>query len=194
MLTSQYIIILSYYCSVPKPLDTMEPNTKDETPKRDEEFNQAVEELKLAVGEWIEQVPTDQKQEWLRHIHGRYSDKFLNDNNKIWIIGSILIPASLAGLLTLKDLTIYTAIPLAAGSILLMWFWNEFADHHRAFQTKSEAVVKAIELYSGLQILKLKVGATKPHNVQKLRKFLTIGVAVIWLCVVFLTGIKSSLP
>jgi hypothetical protein len=83
-------------------------------------------------------------------LYTQYSAKFINDNNKIWATGTIFIPLSLAGLLYLKDMTLYNTCLLGIGSFALMLLWVLVEESHRAFQNKSQAVTEAIERHIGL--------------------------------------------
>jgi hypothetical protein len=72
---------------------------------------------------------------------------YLSDNNRIWTMGSIILPVALASAAILPSTAAKGGqiLILGSASTLLVAAWNLFADHHRAFQTKSLAWMEAIE-------------------------------------------------
>jgi|GEM_PF-4250374 len=123
---------------------------------------------------------------WLQVIYEQRTQRFINDNNKIWTTGSIFIPLSLAGLAGFKDLTPASITLLGVGSVLLMFFWVLIADNHRAFQTKSHAITEAIEAHIGIDCGHAKLG--KPTYLKKLhflsapyaRYSMLLAVLAVW--------------
>ena len=91
--------------------------------------------------------------EWLRTLHRDYSNRFLSDNDRIWTVGSILIPVSVAGyaaLVTIENPRLWHVLILALGSISLLFIWEKIADRHREFQRKWNTWLRAIECTIGL--------------------------------------------
>jgi len=179
----------------------MEAASKN-SPKRD---LSECEQFKLALIPHLEnsikKMPESQRHEWLRLLHARYSDRFTRDNDRIWTIANIFIPLSLAGLVSLKEATVGSTILLGFGSIGLIYFWMLFAENHRAFQNKSQAVVDAIESYIGLDIPNIgpqkgpKLDANpviKKWPVNKMRWRMLRYIIVIWLLAIAFAILKAS--
>ncbi len=60
----------------------------------DEKFKQEVAKKVKAIKTMIEnqRKQAADPNEWLRTLHQHYSNRFLSDNERIWTVGSILIP------------------------------------------------------------------------------------------------------
>lgn len=147
--------------------------------------------------EQIEKMDADQRKIWLPIFYDRYTERFFKDNEKIWSVGSIFIPLSLAGLIYLKDMSFINTCLLAIGSIGLILFWVLIAENFRAYQHKSQVVCRSIEVYNGLTITRRKVN---PHfSIKKIEihdvRWLTLwGIIFVWSLAVFfsfLTEIKK---
>ncbi|MBE9584029.1 hypothetical protein IM792_06170 [Mucilaginibacter sp. JRF] len=135
------------------------------------------------LSDFLEFVPAEEHHNWLRQLHSHYSEKFLQDNNRIWSTASILIPLSLAGLATVKDAPPLSVIPIALASISLMLFWVIFAEHHRAFQNRSSAYIQAIERHIHIHFVPGKADGhpiTKIGNVQTIRWAMFYLIVLIW--------------
>jgi hypothetical protein len=92
--------------------------------------------------------PTAAADEWLRRMHSAYMDRFLADNQRIWMTASIFVPLSLtpfAVLFSIKEPRSVHVIVLAGVSLTLLGFWSLVARRHRAFQAQSLTTVIAIE-------------------------------------------------
>jgi hypothetical protein len=159
-----------------------------------EEMDRLQEKLHVKIQESIVKIQDEhEKNEWLRHLHTRYSERFLKDNDRIWAIGNIFIPISLAGLVYLPNATIYTVVPLGLASMAVIFFWIMFAENHRAFQNYHISVVKAIEKTVGLDIKGGKVGGLKiidNFSVQRLRWFMFYFVVIVWISAIILVVVK----
>lgn len=84
---------------------------------------------------------------WLQTLHQHYSNRFSEDNEKIWTAGSIMIPVSLAAIAAyvgLENPTKWDGVLLGAGSTILLGLWVLIAENHRRFQDKSKAWLDAI--------------------------------------------------
>ena len=89
----------------------------------------------------------------LWHIYDARLRRHLADNNRIWITGALLLPASVAGIAVLGAVshpTLADRILIGSGSVTIVVVWNLFADLSRGFQARSEAWMTAIERYLGL--------------------------------------------
>lgn len=139
---------------------------------------------------------SDQHYELLRAVYEQRNQRFINDNNKIWTVGSIFIPLSMAGLTAFKDVDFASTVLLGIASTMLMGFWVIIAENHRAFQSKSHAVVQAIERHIGLELGTAKLDEPKLlrmpwFRVPTARWFMLLMVAGIWTAA---SVIKSSPP
>jgi hypothetical protein len=102
----------------------------------------------IAPGSPPENTAAELSDEWARHLHASYLNRFISDNNRIWSTASIFIPLSLAAfpaLFSLKSPTVPDAIVLAAVSTILLFFWFAVAERHRTFQDHYIRTVIAIE-------------------------------------------------
>lgn len=134
-----------------------------------------------------------ERNDWLRHLHSRYSERFMKDNDRIWTIGNIFIPLSLVGLAGLHQATVYTVLPIAIASIALMFFWLMFAENHRAAQNYSLAIVKAIEIFINLDLKSGKIDGmniTNKFSVRSIRWKMFWFVVIVWISAVALVCIK----
>jgi hypothetical protein len=130
--------------------------------------------------------PREENNEWLKLLYQQYTQRFINDNNKIWTVNTIFIPLCLAGLLSIKDLSPFNTALLGAGSIMLMWFWVIVAESHRAFQNRSQAIVEEIERHINFDIdwgpkLDPHKSILPPsRSVQRIRWNMLYAVIIIW--------------
>jgi hypothetical protein len=135
----------------------------------------------------------------LLHVYDARLQRYLSDNNRIWTTGALLIPLSLAGVALLSARahpTIPQRIVVGAGSVLLILVWNIFADHHRGFQSRSEAWITAIEHHLGLPEIKGTNKAQMPRwstlwpleTVQRTRWLLFWAILGYWIAAVFSFG------
>lgn len=74
---------------------------------------------------------------------------FLNDNNRIWSTGALLVPLSLAPFLALTQ---FDGRPedehfvlLGVASVFLMAFWLLISERHRRYQIRSYDEMRAME-------------------------------------------------
>jgi hypothetical protein len=117
--------------------------------------------IQIGEGEDIiwNSVKTLPKEE-LALLYAQYVARFLSDNGRIWVTGSIMIPLGLSGfalISTIKDPTLWRLVPVAIVSTAIILIWNWIADHHRAFQDRSMAWIVAIE-----KVLIERSGASYP--------------------------------
>lgn len=135
--------------------------------------------------------PREGNTDWLKLLYEQYTQRFINDNNKIWAVGTIFIPLCLAGLLSVSSLSLFNTALLGAGSIMLMWFWVVVAESHRAFQNRSQAIVEEIERHINFDIAwgaKLdphKSIVPPSRSVQKIRWKMYHAVIIIWVSAFF---------
>ncbi len=135
---------------------------------------------------------------WLEILYQHYSERFTEDNNKIWTTASILIPISLAGfgaVATINQPSITQVVILMFASIALFTIWLVIAENHRAFQQKNQAWVVAIERIIGVED---RTGAkiltnflnkllTKKFGVQTAYWILYLGILICWVIILILT-------
>jgi hypothetical protein len=119
---------------------------------------------------------------------------YLSDNNRIWNMGSIILPVAFASAAILPSTNAKggQVIILGVASTLLVAVWNVFSDHHRAFQTKSMAWMEAIERTLGVEdagppkaelprAVDAKLPLVGKLNVRRIRWTLAVLTAVYWL-------------
>ncbi len=119
-----------------------------------------VDESTALIRDSVRSLP----QEEMSLLYSQYVARFLSDNSRIWITGSIMIPLGLSGfalLSTMREPTFWRLIPIAIVSIAIILIWNWIADHHRAFQDRSMAWIVAIE-----QLLIERSGQTYPRFIK----------------------------
>lgn len=160
----------------------------------------AVDPIVEKLREQLRKLETAERDEWLRLLYDRYTERFMKDNDRIWSTGAIMIPLSLGGfvaLATIQVVTVAHVLSLALASIALMLFWEVTAENHRAFQQKSEKWIKAIEEEIGLT----DTGGPKAdaHRIAKLRvqavRWYLFGFTVLcWLIVGFLFALGYFPP
>jgi hypothetical protein len=131
-----------------------------------------------------------ERDEWLRILHERYSERFLKDNDRIWTVTSIFIPLSLAGLSSLKDGSFMSIFLLGIGSIGLMRFWFIVCEKHRFFQEKSEDVVRAIEIRIGLDT---SYPSSKP-SIKQARIYMHWFIIILWVSAIGWAAYKEWHP
>lgn len=139
---------------------------------------------------------------WLHIVYQHYAERFQKDNEKIWTIGAIFIPLSLAGLTVLKDVSFAQTVLLAVGSTMLMQFWVWIAENHRGFQNKSQAIVQAIEQNFGLKFSEVEGkkiqekldshDSVRGFSVQASRWRMLSAVRAVWLGAVLLAGLRPT--
>lgn len=112
--------------------------------------------------------------DWLKTLYLRYAEKFARDNERIWTTAAIFIPLSLSGLAFLKDASFIRIVLLAIGSIKLMEFWVNIAENHRAFQNKSQAILKAVEERYALNFN--RIGGTDYFEKMDCHRFITMNI------------------
>ncbi|UOR06880.1 hypothetical protein MUN82_07205 [Hymenobacter aerilatus] len=142
----------------------------------------------LQLREWLQQPNT--QDEWVKKLYDSYTNRFINDNNKIWSTGNIFIPLSLAGLFKLHEMNQTETWLVGIGSVILMLFWVLVAESHRAFQNKAREVANQIER----EYLQLAVGPPNPHRllttfrfltVQNIRWAMLVGIVIIWAVAIY---------
>ena len=167
------------------------------TQKNPDEFERTVQDLKAKLKESLVDGSAYeglQRDEWLRTLYESYTERFLSDNSRIWITGSIMIPLSLAAFAALPTIScpkFIHLLTLAIASSAVMISWLVIAENHRAFQEKSRAWIVAIEETLGLE----KTGGPKirgnilnriltfPAAVQIMRWGLAGAVVIAWILV-----------
>lgn len=71
---------------------------------------------------------------WLQNLYQYYLNRFLSDNSRIWLTGSIFIPLSLAGFAVVVGLECPRwpqVVVLMFVSITLIIIWLVIAENHR---------------------------------------------------------------
>jgi hypothetical protein len=128
----------------------------------------------------------------LHLLYQQYTARFLSDNNRIWLTGSIMIPLALSGFAlvpTIQHPSFMRLLPVAIVSVTILLVWNAISDHHRQFQDKSMAWMLAIE-----ELLIERGGRTHPGlvkvgrprlSVRTWRWLLLVVVGIAWLIVLF---------
>ncbi|HSH62388.1 MAG TPA: hypothetical protein VK988_22610 [Acidimicrobiales bacterium] len=136
-------------------------------------------------------------------LHQSFAVRFTADNAGIWSTGSIFVPASYAVpaiYLTSGDQTWAAFAVLSALSTLLIASWLVIAENHRAFQQRSDAIMRAIELVLELEFGKPKVVDSKDRiaqvvlggnsktmekklRVRAVRRSLVVILSIIWLLI-----------
>jgi hypothetical protein len=128
---------------------------------------------------------------WLQKLYDRKSERFLQDNERIWRTGAIFIPASVAGLTvvpTAMEKAPFVVVPVGLVSIGIMYLWIAIAEHHRDFQTTHHAWIDAIQVKLGISDPPPSKTRTSsglrsrlfPATVQAARKRLAALVYWIW--------------
>lgn len=156
-------------------------------------FEKVVEDLVINLNKMSEIHKDDigYQEKWLETLYNHYSERFNEDNNKIWTTASIFIPTSLAGFIafaTIENPSFLQIVGLMAGSLALLTIWLFIAENHRAFQDKSLAWIIAIEKVIGIsdttdtkiktsRLTKLLTGS---FGVQKAYAFLVLAVFFVW--------------
>ena len=164
--------------------------------KKTKDFDDTVENL---VKSLVEMSKTQKKtgydtDKWLETLYNHYSERFNEDNNKIWTTASIFIPTSLAGFVaytTIENPSILQIFVLMTGSLALLTIWLFIAENHRAFQDKSLAWIVAIERVIGVRdtpnskitISRLTKFLTRSFGVQKAYAFLILAVLIVWVTI-----------
>ena len=156
-------------------------------------FREAVESIKATVkkSQLVKNGSLDHDHEWLRALYASYTTRFISDNNRIWVTGSIMIPLALSGfalLPTIEKPTIKLLLPIALASSVVLLAWNLIADNHRAFQEKSFAWLTAIEEILDIDkpvAVKVQKGflmgfASFKGAVRATRWFLFFAVVIVW--------------
>lgn len=137
--------------------------------------------------------------EWMLRLHEHFTDRMLADNSRIWQIGAIFVPVSLAAfapLVAIKGaVQWWHVLVLGLPSTGLLWLWLVIAENHRAFQQKSESWLFAIEECRGF------ISRHSPNKyprrgyerlvtfkraVQLSRWWLVIGGTLLWLVLLVL--------
>ncbi len=121
-------------------------------------------------------------------LHQSFVSRFAADNSGIWSTGAIFVPAAFAAPVAFysfghQSWKAFTA--LCALSLVLLGAWELIAEGHRAFQNRSVAVMRGIELALDLEFGRPKL----PDSVAQAR-LTRIGVAVLrrWLFVALALG------
>ena len=159
---------------------------------RTSDFRGVVDHIRDQLKTYLENNPNGEG--WIKALHETYTQRFLSDNNRIWMTGGIMIPVSLAGFAIPVQSGSLSLLPLAVlgfASVGIMLSWLIIAENHRAFQNKSLAWVVAIEESLGLtdpfgaKIIddSLFSGFVGNGAVRLMRWFLLIGVILGWLSV-----------
>ena len=167
------------------------------TTENSNDFDSMVRDLRATIRQSLIDSPAFenlQADEWLRTLYESYTQRFLSDNSRIWITGSIMIPLSLAAFAALPTIecpTFIHLLVLAIASVAVMVSWLVIAENHRAFQEKSRAWIVAIEETLGLE----ETGGPKIREnllnrmltfaaaVQIMRWVLTFSVIIGWILV-----------
>ena len=145
-------------------------------------FSKDVDTIKKALSESTLRKNDSTYNEWLQALYSNYTTRFISDNNRIWVTGSIMIPLALSGFVLLpmvKKPEIILLLPIALSSSIVLLAWNLIADKHRDFQDKSLAWLKAIE-----EVIDIRV--QKPFgkvSVRAIRWILLLAVVIAWLIV-----------
>ena len=121
--------------------------TSDDASKPGAEYTENPVELirRMAANQ---QKSSADPNELLRMLYESYTSRFLADNEKIWTVGSIIIPVSLAGFAaftTIQNPQVWHVVVLGFGSISMLFIWEKIADTHKKFQDKSMNWINAIE-------------------------------------------------
>lgn len=126
----------------------------------------------------------------LHLLYQQYTARFLSDNNRIWLTGSIMIPLALSAFAlvpTVQHPTFLRLLPVAIVSVTILLVWNAISEHHRQFQDKSMAWILAIE-----ELLIERGGGSHPGlvkigrfalSIRAWRWLLLVVVAIAWLLV-----------
>lgn len=128
--------------------------------------------------------------EELSLLYSQYVARFLSDNSRIWVTGSIMIPFGLSGfalVAAMKDATFWRLLPIAVVSTAIILIWNWIADHHRAFQERSMAWIVAIERLliersGGAYPSFIKIGSP-PLSIRAFRWLLVLIVVLAWMII-----------
>jgi hypothetical protein len=141
--------------------------------------------------------------EWLRHLHSSYVDRFLSDNQRIWATAAILVPVSLAtfpAFFASSGRDVWKAIVFGAFSVAVMTFWHLIANRHRYFQQQAYTIATAIEAHVlGAETARAMRSAAKGDErkprpgIQGARVGLLVGTLVLWILIVVLAGL-GELP
>lgn len=142
-------------------------------------------------------------QKTLEALLKHYTDRMLSDNERIWRIGALFLPISLAAFAaftSVKCLQVWHALVLGIPSIGLLFAWIVIAENHRAFQQKSEAWIIAIHRILGLDgpaTPKVAAGGrearvTRKGAIQNMRWYLLYAVTTAW-GIIFLCTVVSWL-
>jgi hypothetical protein len=120
-------------------------------------------------------------EKWLQTLYTAYLQRFLSDNNRIWVTGQLLVPLSVAPLAvvaTLKSPPVVSVLLLAACSVPLVWFWIVIAESHRSFQEIAHEWLSAIE--ETLEVDR-RVAIKEGFTVRRIRLALASLITLIWI-------------
>lgn len=109
-----------------------------------------VDWLKEQIGDAIRDHRLAKEDLW--QIYSVRAQTFLSDNNRIWTMAGFILPVAfgLVSLVQSGDFGIGQKVLAGASSTALLVLWNLFSDHHRAFQQKADAWMRAIEEIHGI--------------------------------------------
>lgn len=128
-------------------------------------------------------APSKPDDEWLRHLHRSYIDRFLSDNQRIWSTASILVPASLAAFpafFATKGRDFWQALIFGAFSIAVMIFWHFIAEKHRVFQDRSLKLADAIEKHVLGDDIGGAIDAARSQQREPRPKVRTARIGLVW--------------
>jgi hypothetical protein len=129
--------------------------------------------------------------EWLRHLHTSYVQRYLADNDRTWSTASFIFPISLAGfaaIVAVTDFGFVHVVVVGTAASLLMFFWYLVAGIHLAYSRRSYHMVRAIEICAlteerELAIRKVLTDEAPDRNLkpQALRFFFLIATTLAWI-------------
>jgi hypothetical protein len=136
-------------------------------------------------------APTLAFDTWLQKLYDRKSERFIQDNERIWRTGAIFIPTSLAGLAVFPAALQHeplAILPVAFASVLVMLLWVSIAEQHRLFQDGHQMWLTAIESRLGITPMLGKPDLRGPPSrwiaalptVQKARYLLAVCTLWLW--------------
>ena len=62
--------------------------------KEPNEFEKAIDELEQIITDAL--AENESREDWKQSLYQNYTNRFLSDNNRIWVTGGIFIPVALA--------------------------------------------------------------------------------------------------
>lgn len=136
--------------------------------------------------------PNDATDKLLFTLYTAKTDRFLAENEKIWVTGRIFIPVSLAAFAAwaaLKPASWQQVFVLGVLSISLLVIWHIVAQAHKRFQIHHEAWLDAIE---ELKKIDVALPESRSLSIESMRGWLIGIVAFIWIVIFILTPVGPA--